>query len=124
MPGGGTAYIRALSVLDGLRVRGDERYGVDVVRRSLAAPLKQIAANCGLDGGEVVSEVRTKKRHDGFDARKGEYVNLVKAGIIDPAKVTITAIENAASIAGLNLTTDVLVTEVADKSEPVTGAET
>lgn len=124
VPGGGTAYIRALSVLDGLRVRGDERYGVDVVRRSLAAPLKQIAANCGLDGGEVVSEVRTKKRHDGFDARKGEYVNLVKAGIIDPAKVTITAIENAASIAGLNLTTDVLVTEVADKSEPVTGAET
>lgn len=124
VPGGGTAYIRALPALDDLRARGDERYGVDVVRKALIAPLDQIATNCGLDGKEVVTEVRNKKGREGYDAKKGEYTNMVKAGIIDPAKVTITALESAASIAGLNLTTDVLVTDVPEKEEPSAGAET
>jgi chaperonin GroEL len=124
VPGGGTALIRAVSSLDDLKVKGDERHGVDVVRRALEAPLRQIAVNCGADGDDVVVEVRTRKGREGFNAATGEFENLLKAGIIDPAKVTITALRNAASIAGLNLTTDVMVTEIEKKKEAVSGAVT
>jgi chaperonin GroEL len=124
VPGGGTTFIRAITALDDVRSRGEERYGVEIVRKALIAPLDQIATNCGLDGKEIVTEVRNKKGREGYDAKNGEYTSMVKAGIIDPAKVTITAIESAASIAGLNLTTDVLITDVPDKSEPAAGAQT
>ena len=124
VPGGGTTFIRAIAALDDVRSRGEERYGVEIVRKALIAPLDQIATNCGLDGKEIVTEVRNKKGREGYDAKNGEYTSMVKAGIIDPAKVTITAIESAASIAGLNLTTDVLITDVPDKSEPAAGAQT
>jgi chaperonin GroEL len=120
--GGGTALIRAAKVLDDLKVKGDESYGVEVIRKALEAPLFQIAENCGMDGREVVSEVKNRKDREGFNAQTKEYENLVKAGIIDPVKVTVTALQNAASIAGINLTADVLITEIKKKTDPEANA--
>lgn len=123
--GGGTALVRTLEALEDLRVRGEEKFGLKIVRHAVTAPLRQMAENCGLDGHEVLSEVKAQKNpRTGFNARTGEYENLVKAGVIDPVKVTITALESAASITSLNLATDVMVTDVEDKSEPVEGAQT
>jgi len=122
VPGGGVAPIRAAASLEDLRVRGDERYGVECVRKALEAPLRQIAENCGLDGGEVVAEVKFRKGNEGFDAFSGKYTDLIKAGVVDPVQVTITALLNAASIAGLNLSTDVMVTEVKKEKRPIAGA--
>ncbi|MBI4600538.1 MAG: chaperonin GroEL, partial [Planctomycetes bacterium] len=122
--GGGTALLRALKDLKGLKVRGDERFGVEVVKAAIAEPLRRIAENGGLDGGEVIAEVLDRKGMVGFDARTSEYVDLVKAGIVDPAKVVITALQNAASAAALNLTADVLITEIKKKTEPVAGSVT
>ncbi len=122
IPGGGVAPLRAQSALDGLKVKGDESYGVDIVRKALEAPLRQIAQNCGLEPGEVVAEVRSRRGREGYDAFTGKYVDLVKAGVIDPVQVTITALRNAESVASLNLTTDVLVTEVKKDKAPVAGA--
>lgn len=124
VPGGGTALIRALPVLEELKVKGDEQFGVNVLREALEEPLRQIAENSGLDGGEVVAEVMDAKGNTGFDAKALEYVDLVKAGIIDPAKVTINALQNAASAAAVNLAADVMITEVKKKGVPVTGAVT
>jgi chaperonin GroEL len=122
VPGGGTALIRAIEALEEVKVKGDEKHGVDILRRALEAPLVKIAENSGLDGNEVAFEVMSLKGKDGFNALSGEYENLIKAGVVDPAKVTITALQNAASIAGLNLTTDVMVTSIEKKAAPVTGA--
>jgi len=122
VPGGGVAPIRALQALEEMKVKGDERYGVECVRKALQSPLRQIAENCGLDGGEVVAEVKARKGHEGFDAFAGKYCDLVKAGIIDPVQVTINALLNAGSVASLNLTTDVLVTELKKDKKPVSGA--
>lgn len=112
LPGGGVALLRSREVLAKVRVsaKGDERIGVDIVDRALSAPLRQIADNCGIDGSVVVEEVAAKSTNVGYDANKGEYVDMVKAGIIDPVKVVRTALANAASIAGLLLTTEALVT--------------
>ena len=123
VPGGGTAYIRALEALENLKARGDAQFGVEVVRAALEEPLRRIAENGDLDGGEVVAEVTERKGSAGFDARKNEYTDLLKAGIIDPTKVTITSLQNALSAAVLNLTTDVLITEIEKKKEAVQGAE-
>ena len=106
LPGGGVALVRALKVLDKLEVKEAERIGVDIVRRSLEAPLKQIAENAGYDGAIVAARIRTEKASIGFDASTGEYVDMFKSGIIDPAKVTRCAVQNAASISALLLTTD------------------
>ncbi len=122
VPGGGVSLIRAIDALDEVKGRGEERFGIDVVRKALEVPLRQIADNCGLDGQEVVVEVRNRKGRDGFNAAKREYENLVKAGIIDPAKVVVTALQSAASIAGLNLTTDVMITDIEKKESAVSGA--
>jgi chaperonin GroEL len=124
IPGGGIAFLRALSALDGLKTKGDESWGVDVVRAALQEPLRRIAENSGLDGGEVVGEVMERKGSVGFDALKGEYTDLMKAGIVDPAKVATTALESAASAAAVNLTAEVLITEVKKKTQPVADAVT
>jgi chaperonin GroEL len=124
VPGGGVAPIRSISALEDLKVKGDERCGVACVRKALEAPLRQIAENCALDPGEVLAEVMARKGHEGFDAFAGKYCDLVKAGIIDPVQVTISALQNAASVASLNLTTDVLVTELKADKKPVMGAVT
>jgi chaperonin GroEL len=112
LPGGGVALLRCEDAVRKVReqVKGDERYGVDIILHVLAAPCKQIADNCGLDGSVIADEIREKATNTGYDANKGEYVDMYKAGIIDPVKVVRTALVNAASIAGLMLTTEALVT--------------
>jgi len=113
--GGGVAYLRCIPALDNLKLEGDQQVGVNIVKRALEEPLRQIAQNAGLDGSIVVQKVKEGKDDFGFDANTGEYVEMIKAGIIDPTKVTRIALQNAASIAGLMLTTEALVT---DKPEP------
>ena len=118
LPGGGVALLRCEEAVEQARsaARGDEKIGVDIVRRCLSKPLGQIAENCGLDAAVVVDEVRQKSTNVGFDANKGKYCDMFKAGIIDPVKVVRTALENASSIAGLMLTTETLVTDL-DKAD-------
>jgi len=99
--------------------KGDEKIGYDIVAAALEAPCRQIAQNTGVDGDVVVEQVREAEGAMGFDAAAGQHVDLVKAGIIDPALVVTTAIRNAASVAGLMLTTDVVVTDLDEDEEPV-----
>ena len=113
--GGGVALIQAAEVLDSLELEGDEATGANIVKVAVEAPLKQIAVNAGLEGGVVVERVRNLPTGEGLNAATGEYVNLLAAGIADPVKVTRSALQNAASIAGLFLTTEAVV---ADKPEP------
>jgi chaperonin GroEL len=110
LPGGGVAYLRAIPSVQEIKVKGDERIGVEIVARALEAPIRQIAENSGLDGAVVADEVKQKPTNQGYDARGGKYCDMVKEGIIDPTKVVRSALQNAASIAGLMLTTEVLVT--------------
>ena len=110
LPGGGVALLRAIEAVNEVKAKGDEKIGVDIIARALEAPIRQIAKNCGLDGAVVADEVKHKPKNTGFNADTEEYVDMYKAGIIDPAKVVKNALKNAASIAGLMLTTDVLVT--------------
>ncbi|MHC2070642.1 chaperonin GroEL [Bremerella sp. T1] len=116
LPGGGVALVRAIEAVEKARssARGDEKIGVDIILKALPAPMRQIANNCGIDGNVVVDEVLQKSTNYGYDAYKGEYVDMVKAGVIDPAKVVRTALSNAASISGLLLTTEALVTNLED----------
>jgi len=116
VPGGGVAFVRAIESLDKIDTRNsDEKTGVQIVRRSLEEPLRQIVENCGIEGSVVVNKVREGKGDFGFNARDEKYENLIAAGVIDPTKVTRVALENAASIAGMLLTTECVV---ADKPEP------
>lgn len=110
LPGGGVALLRCIEVVQGVKAKGDESIGVDIVKRALQAPIRRIAENCGVDGSVIADEVLGKSQNVGYDANTGEYVDMYKQGIIDPAKVVKTALRNAASIAGLMLTTQVLVT--------------
>ncbi|MBN1588656.1 MAG: chaperonin GroEL, partial [Pirellulales bacterium] len=114
LPGGGVALLRCVESVEKARsaARGDEKVGVDIVLRALSAPLKQIAGNCGIDGSVVADQVLEKPTNTGYDANAGKYVDMYKAGIVDPLKVVRTALENAASIAGLMLTTETLVTDL------------
>lgn len=112
VPGGGVAYIRALTALDGLKGdNDDETTGIDIVRRAIEEPLRQIANNAGVEGAVVVQKVREGKDDFGYNARTDHYENLLSAGVIDPAKVTRVALENAASIAGMFLTTECVIAE-------------
>ncbi|TAH36974.1 MAG: chaperonin GroEL [Planctomycetota bacterium] len=121
LPGGGVALLRAQDTIDKLRADGDEKAGAQIVRRALEAPIRQIAANAGLDSSIVVDRVRNQKSFtEGYDAANGEYTDLVKAGVIDPTKVVRTALQNAASVSTLLLTTEALVSEV--KEEKPAGA--
>ncbi len=118
VPGGGVAFLRAIKKLDELKVEGGQLVGVNIVRRALEEPIRQIAANAGHEPSIVVMRIKEGKDDYGFDAYKEEYVNLYEAGIIDPTKVARTAIENAASIAGLLLTTEALITEIPAEEPP------
>jgi chaperonin GroEL len=121
VPGGGTAYIRAIAALEELRLKGDEQIGSDIIKRALEEPLRQLADNAGQEGSLVVREVKSRKGWEGFDVDKLEYVDMGKAGIIDPTKVSRSALQNAASIAGLLLTTECCVTEVPEKEKAPMG---
>jgi chaperonin GroEL len=129
VPGGGTALLRCVPVVEELseKLKGDERTGAEIVARALAKPVRQIAENCGKDGAVIADEVSSrgeKSLNIGYDANKDDYVDMFKAGIIDPLKVTRFALTNAASIAGLMLTTEVMVTKIDedDKKSKVTGS--
>jgi chaperonin GroEL len=117
VPGGGVTLIRAEESLDSLRLEGDEATGAEIVRRALAEPSRLIADNAGFEGAVVVQRIRSEKAAKGFDAEAGEWVDMLKAGIIDPAKVTRSALQNAASIAGLVLTTESAVVEKPEEEE-------
>ena len=123
LPGGGVALLRCAEAVEGAvkGARGDEKIGVNIVRGVLDAPLRQIADNCGLDGSVVADEVNQKSTNYGYDANNGQYVDMFKAGVIDPAKVVKTALSNAASIAGLILTTEALVTNFDPKEQDKRG---
>jgi len=123
VPGGGTALLRCLPALEKLKLHDDEAIGVNIVRRALEEPTRQIAQNAGHEGAVVVGRVRDSKDENlGFNAESGEYTDLVKAGVIDPAKVTRLALQNAASIAALMLTTEVLVADIKEEEMKVASA--
>ncbi|NQV24141.1 MAG: chaperonin GroEL [Rhodopirellula sp.] len=110
LPGGGVALLRAIEAVNAVKAKGDELIGVQIVARALEGPIRQIATNCGQDGSVIADEVKEQKTNIGYNANTGEYVDMYKAGIIDPAKVVTSALKNAASIAALMLTTSVCVT--------------
>jgi chaperonin GroEL len=112
VPGGGVALIRATAALGDLGLAGDEATGADIVKRAIEAPLRQLAANAGVEGALVVSQVKKGKGNEGYNVATGEYTNLIKAGIVDPAKVTRSALQHAASISGLLLTTECLIADI------------
>src|SRR5215471_7599459 len=117
--GGGVALIRAQKALDKLKLEGDdETIGIDIIKRAIEYPTKHLAMNGGYEGSVVVQEVKKRKGSEGFNAATGNYEDLVKAGVVDPKKVTRTALQNAASIAGLLLTTECLITEIPEKEKP------
>jgi len=118
VPGGGVALLRCLPALDSLKLTGDEQIGVDIVKRAIEEPLRALAANGGVEGSIVVQEVKKRKGNDGYNVATGEYEDLVKAGVVDPKKVTRSALQNAASIAGLLLTTECMITEIPEKEKP------
>jgi chaperonin GroEL len=118
VPGGGVAYIRTLKALDGSTFSEGERFGVDIVRRSLEEPLRQIVGNGGLEGSVIVNKVKEGQGAFGFNAATGTYEDLLSAGVIDPAKVSRTALQNAASVASLMLTTEAMVAERPKDDEP------
>ncbi|MBV9009335.1 MAG: chaperonin GroEL [Verrucomicrobia bacterium] len=118
VPGGGVALLRAQKALDNIKgLEADEKVGVQIVRRAVEEPLRQLADNGGAEGALIVQEVKARKGNEGYNVATGEYVDLVKAGIVDPTKVTRSALQNAASISGLLLTTEAVVTEVPEKEK-------
>jgi len=120
LPGGGTALLRSASALENMQLEGDQKVGAEILRRALDEPLRQLVANAGLEGSVIVEQIRRQNQPNyGFDVLREQYVDLVEAGIIDPAKVTRTALENAASVAGMILTTEALVTDVSEKETSV-----
>jgi chaperonin GroEL len=122
VPGGGVALLRCLAAIDTVKPDNeDERIGVDIIKRAVEYPTRHLAMNGGYEGSVVVQEVKKRKGNEGFNAATGEYEDLVKAGVVDPKKVTRTALRNAASIAGLLLTTECLITEVPEKEKPAPG---
>jgi chaperonin GroEL len=117
VPGGGVAYLRSLPALGKARIAADEKYGLNIVKRALEEPTRQIAVNAGFEGSIVVEKVKAGKDDYGFDAENGKYVNMTKAGIIDPTKVSRFALQNAASVASLLLTTEAMVAEKPKKKK-------
>lgn len=115
--GGGVAFLRAQSVVEALKLEGDERLGVQIVRRALEEPLRIIASNAGFEASVIVNAVRAEKGTVGFDAKTGQYVDMIEAGIVDPAKVARTALQNAASISGLLLTTEAIICDLPEEKK-------
>ena len=123
VPGGGVALLNATKALDNLNLEGDPRTGVIILRRALDEPTRQLAINSGKDGSVIVDGIRRAQQehqneHYGYDVLSDSYVDMVSAGIIDPAKVTRSAIQNASSIASMILTTEALVTDIPEKEKP------
>ena len=120
VPGGGVALVRALKALNGLKLTEDQQVGVELIKKALTAPLGMIASNAGFDAAIIVNEItKSKSNTYGFNAATEKYVDMVEAGIIDPTKVTRSALQNAASVASLMITTEALITEI---QEPKGGA--
>ena len=117
VPGGGVAYLRCQKAIEGLQLAGDEAVGAAIVARAIEAPLRKLVENAGQEAALVVANVKAKKGSDGYNVRTGEYGDLLKCGVVDPAKVVRTALQNAASIAGLLLTTDCMVTDIPEKKD-------
>jgi chaperonin GroEL len=119
VPGGGVALLRASAVLDSLRLSGDEKTGAEIVRRALEEPIRQIVQNAGLEGSIVVEKIKASKDVAyGFNAESNQFVDMIQAGIIDPTKVERVALQNAASIASLLLTTEAVITDLAEATTP------
>ena len=118
VPGGGVALLRTIFALETLKLEGDEKTGVEIIQRALESPARQLAENAGLEGSVIVDRLKKEKKTIGYDINKDEYVDMFESGVIDPTKVTRTALQNAASIAGLLLTTEVLVTDIPEKDKP------
>ncbi|MGN6384625.1 MAG: chaperonin GroEL [Verrucomicrobiota bacterium] len=117
--GGGVALLRTLPAIEALKLENpDEQIGVDIVKRAVEAPLRMLASNAGVEGSLIVQEVKRRKGNEGYNVATGEFTDLVKAGVVDPKKVTRSALQNASSIAGLLLTTECLVTELPEKEKP------
>ena len=118
VPGGGVALLRASIALEKLKLEGDEQFGVTIIRRACEEPVRQIVLNCGTEGAVVVEKIKASKDANfGFNASTDQYEDLVKAGVIDPTKVTRTALQNAASIASLMLTTEALICGIVEESD-------
>ncbi len=119
--GGGVALLRCGKAIDNVKLEGDEAIGAQIVRRAIESPIRMLCANAGVEGAVVVGQVATGKGNYGYNVATGEYEDLVKAGVVDPTKVTRTALQNAASIAGLLLTTECMITEIPEKKEAPAG---
>jgi len=117
VPGGGVAYLRAQKSIDALKLEGDEAVGAAIIARAIEAPLRKLVANAGQESALVVANVKKATGTNGYNVRTGEYTDLLKAGVVDPAKVVRSALQNAASIAGLLLTTDCMVTDIPEKKD-------
>ena len=117
VPGGGVAYLRAQKAIDALKLEGDEAVGAAIISRAIEAPLRKLVNNAGQEAALVIATVKGKKGSEGYNVRTGEYGDLIKCGVVDPAKVARTALQNAASIAGLLLTTDCMVTDIPEKKD-------
>jgi len=117
VPGGGVALLRCVKAIDGVKLEGDEGIGVQIVRRAIESPIRMLCANAGVEPGVVTQKVLENKGNFGYNVATGDYEDLVKAGVVDPTKVTRTALQNASSIAGLLLTTEAMITEIPEKKE-------
>ena len=117
VPGGGVALIRGQKALEGLKLKGDQAIGAEIIRRAVEQPLRTLADNAGVEGSIVVQEVKSRKGAEGYNVATGDYTDLLKAGVVDPTKVTRSALQNASSIAGLLLTTEAVVTEMPEKEK-------
>ena len=117
VPGGGVAYLRCQKAVEDLELTGDEKVGANIIARAIEAPLRKLVNNAGQEAALVIATVKGKKGSEGYNVRTGEYGDLIKCGVVDPAKVARTALQNAASIAGLLLTTDCMVTDIPEKKD-------
>jgi len=124
VPGGGVVFLRAIDAVKKAQkdADGDDKLGFDIIAKALTFPTRQIVDNSGEDGGMVVVELLEKKGSQGYDAAKSKYVDMIEAGIIDPAKVARSALQNAASVSGIMLTTNVIISDLKDDEEPMAGA--
>jgi len=121
VPGGGVALVRAIPALDKLKLEGDEKIGVNIVKRAIEEPLRMIAQNAGLEGSVVLQRIKTEKTNIGYDVSQDAYVDMIEAGVIDPTKVTRSALQNASSIAALLLTTEALIADKPEKEDKMPG---
>jgi len=122
VPGGGVTLLNVIPAVEALQAEGDELAGINIVKRALEEPARLIASNAGAEGSVIVEKIKSLPKGHGYDAAKGEFVDMMKAGIVDPAKVTRSALQNAASIAGMLLTTEALVAEKKEEEKSASGA--